>query len=101
MMTKAARDSDFDGYQIQEGEYLALLDGVLLGNCSNEEMLFGKMGLEFIKFNPEFITIYYGQGVSEENAGEAAKVISSRFPEVEMNVVNGGQPVYHYIISVE
>ena len=101
MVTKAARDSDFDGNQIHEGEFLALLDGALCGSCSNEEMLLKKMELAFMEFNPEYITIYYGQDVSEKNARRVVEAVGSKFPEVELNIVNGGQPVYHYMISVE
>ena len=101
MVTRAARDSDFDGHQILEGEYLGILDGVLLGNYSDEEMLLEKIGLAFDKFSPEVITLYYGQGVNGETAAEAAAVIRRNNPKAELTVVDGGQPVYHYIISAE
>ena len=101
MVTKAARDSDLDGQQIFEGEYLGILDGLLLGNCSDEEMLIDKVGRALKKFRPEFITVYYGQDVNGENAKKAASIILGNNPELELTVVNGGQPIYRYIISVE
>ena len=55
----------------------------------------------FGKLEPEFITVYYGADVVEEDANRAAEVISARFPDTDISIVNGGQPVYYYMISVE
>ena len=101
MVTYAARDSDFDGHQIHAGEYLALLDGVLLGSYSSEKTLLKELSWAFDEFNPEFVTVYYGQDVDEGAALEAAETLGGCFPEAELSVVNGGQPVYYYMISVE
>ena len=101
MVTYAARDSDFDGHQIHAGEYLALMDGTLLGSYSSEKTLLKELSWAFDEYNPEFITVYYGQDVDEEAAQAAAESIAGCFPEAEMSVVNGGQPVYYYMISVE
>ena len=51
--------------------------------------------------NPEFITVYYGEDVSEAEADEAAAAFAKRFPDAEISVVSGGQPVYYYMIAVE
>ena len=101
MITYAARDSDFGGHEIHAGEYLALLDGALIGSFSNEEDLFKQLNLAFEELNPEFITVYYGENVDEAAANKASESISGCFPEAELSVVNGGQPVYYYMISVE
>ena len=101
MVTYAARDSDFDGHQIHAGEYLALLDGALLGSYSSEKTLLKELSWAFDEFNPEFITVYYGQDVDEGAALEAAETLGGCFPDAEMSVVDGGQPVYYYMISVE
>ena len=101
MGTYAARDSDFDGHQIHAGEYLALLDGALLGSYSSEKTLLKELSWAFDEFNPEFITVYYGQDVDEGAALEAAETLGGCFPDAEMSVVDGGQPVYYYMISVE
>ena len=101
MVTYAARDSDFDGHQIHAGEYLALMDGKLLGSYSSEKTLLKELSWAFDEYSPEFITVYYGQDVSEEDAQAAADSIGGCFPDAEMSVVNGGQPVYYYMISVE
>ena len=101
MVTYAARDSDFDGHQIHAGEYLALLDGALLGSYSSEKTLLKELSWAFDEFNPEFITVYYGEGVDRQAADEASATIAGCFPDAEVSVVDGGQPVYYYMISVE
>ena len=101
MVTYAARDSDFDGHDIRAGEYLALLDGALLGSYGSEKDLFDELIAAFGAYTPEFITVYYGEDVNESDADAAASAIAASFPDVEMSVVNGGQPVYYYMISVE
>jgi len=101
MVTYAARDSDFDGHTIHAGEYLALLDGALLGSYSNIKTLFKELSWAFDEFSPEYITVYYGEEVTQEAADNAAETIVGCFPDAEVSVVNGGQPVYYYMISVE
>ena len=101
MVTYAARDSDFDGHDIHAGEYLALLDGALLGSFKSEDALLAELNRAFSQYDPEFITVYYGEGVEESAADGVAAVLTGGFPEAEISVVNGGQPVYYYMISVE
>ena len=101
MVTYAARDSDFDGHAIHAGEYLALLDGSLIGSYANIKTLFKELSWAFDDFHPEFITVYYGEDVTEEEANTAAETITGNFPDAEVSVVDGGQPVYYYMISVE
>lgn len=101
MVTYAARDSDFDGHTIHAGEYLALLDGSLIGSYTNTRTLFKELSWAIDDFHPEFITVYYGEDVTEEEANSAAETIIGNFPDSEVSVVNGGQPVYYYMISAE
>ena len=101
MVTYAARDSDFDGHTIHAGEYLALLDGALLGSYTNIPTLFKELSWALNDFSPEFITIYYGEDVQEDDANSASEVLSGNFPDAEISVYDGGQPVYYYMISVE
>ena len=101
MVTYAARDSDFDGHAIHTGEYLALLDGKLIGNYTNLKTLFKELAWNFDEFDPEFITVYYGQDVQESDAAEYSNRLIANFPDAEVSVVRGGQPVYYYMISVE
>lgn len=100
-VTYAARDSDFDGYAIHAGEYLALLDGKLIGSFTEMPSMLDKMSEAFEDLEPEIITVYYGEDVSGEDAETTAKAFEKAFPDAEVTVVNGGQPVYYYMISVE
>ncbi len=100
-VTYAARDSDFDGYAIHAGEYLALLDGKLIGSFTEMPSMLGKMSEAFSELEPEIITVYYGEDVSQEDAEATAGALEEAFPDAEVTVVNGGQPVYYYMISVE
>ena len=100
-VTYAARDSDFDGYAIHAGEYLALLDGKLIGSFTEMPSMLDKMSEAFENLEPEIITVYYGEDVSGEDAETTAKALEKAFPDAEVTVVNGGQPVYYYMISVE
>ncbi len=101
MITYAARDSDFDGHDIHAGEYLALLDGALLGSYADEKTLIDELGGAFGKYAPELITVYYGEGVKADAAEATAAALTDLFPDAELSVVDGGQPVYYYMISVE
>ena len=101
MITYAARDSDYDGHEIHCGEYLALLDGALIGNNSDLETLFRELNNSVETYDPQLISVYYGEDVTEKDAKEAATLISSRFTDAEVNVIYGGQPVYYYMISIE
>jgi len=101
MITYAVRDSDFDGHAIHAGEYLVLLDNKIIGSYANTKTLFSELSWSFDELNPEFITVYYGEDVDEKAAKEASETISGCFPEAEISVINGGQPVYYYMISIE
>ncbi len=101
MITYAARDSDFDGHEIHAGEYLALMDGALLGSYADEKTFIEELGSALGQYAPELITVYYGEGVDAEAAQETADALTELFPDAELSVVDGGQPVYYYMISVE
>ncbi len=101
LVTYAVSDRDFDGHSIHQGEYLALLDGALLGSYSSLPTLFKELNWAINDFSPEFITIYYGKDVTPDDAAEAAGTITGCFPDAEVNVLDGGQPVYYYMISME
>ena len=101
LITYAARDSDFDGHAIHAGEYLALLDGALLGSYTNIRTLFSELSWSLDEISHDFITVYYGSDVTQGEADEAAALITGCFPESEVSVVSGGQPVYYYMIALE
>lgn len=101
LVTYAARNSEYDGKKIKAGEYLSLLDGALLGSWSSQKVLTRQLCKALKKLTPEFITIYYGEGVPPDAAEALREALSQSFPEVEVTLVDGGQPVYYYMISVE
>jgi len=101
LITYAARDSSFDGHDIKAGEYLGLYDGALLGGFPELSPLLDELNLKINALEPEFISIYYGEDVTGETAAETAETIAALFPRAEISVINGGQPVYSYMISAE
>ena len=101
MVTYAARDSDFDGHEIRAGEHLVLLDGALLGSYTALDALYADLGAACARLEPEFVTIYYGADVTAEDAEDASAALSVSLPEAEVSVVNGGQPVYYFMIAIE
>jgi hypothetical protein len=100
-ITYAARDSDFDGAQIREGDYIAFSGKKLLGDETDEAALLAKVAAYAGAQGKEFVTIYYGEGVEESRAEAALSAFSSACPDCEVTLVNGGQPVYYYLISLE
>ena len=100
-ITYAARNSDFDGYEIHAGEYLALLDGKLVGSFTDMEKVTEKIAEAAEGLDPELLTVYYGEDVDEESAEKTAAILENKLPDAEVTVVNGGQPVYYYMISIE
>ena len=100
-ITYAARNSEFDGKKIKEGEYLALCEGKL---CANSRKLFDavkKLAREMVQDDSAFATIIFGEGVSEEEAAKVEEIFRKENRDMEITVIDGGQPVYYYIISVE
>ena len=100
-ITYAARNSDFDGFDIKEGDYLALEEGKLFGTDSSLDVLLEKLAADAVERSAGFISLYFGEDVSEEEAQKAAQVFEERCPDAEVAVLSGGQPVYYYIISME
>ena len=100
-ITYAARNSDFDGFDIHEGDYLALLDGKLLGTDRDVSALLDGLSDEAASRKAEFITVFYGEDVNEEDARKACDAFTRKCPDAEVNLICGGQPVYYYIISIE
>ena len=101
LVTYAARDSDFDGHDIHAGEYLALLDGALIGSFSDFAELLQTVSDTVEDLEPEVISVYYGEDVRETDAEEVGVALENAFPDADVSVVNGGQPVYYYMISSE
>ena len=100
-ITYAARNSDFDGFAINEGDYLALLDGKLFGTSRSMEDLLEKLSRHAAEADAEYINIYTGEGVSEEEGARTEALFAQRCPNAEVAAIPGGQSVYFYIISIE
>jgi len=100
-ITYAARNSDFDGRDIKEGDYLGLYNGGLLDTTPDLKGLLADMAKRTAEEGAEFINIFYGADISEEQAQEALAIFTEHCPDMEINLLNGGQPVYYYLISAE
>ena len=100
-ITYAARDSDFDGFAIKEGDYLALEEGKLFGTDSSLDTLLHKLAEDAAGREASFISLYFGEDVQEADAQKAGALFEELCPEAEVAVLSGGQPVYYYIISME
>jgi len=100
-ITYAARNSDFDGFDIHEGDYLALLDGKLFGTDRDIHKLLDALAAEGKSRGSEFINVFYGEDVSDAEAQEAAACFTEQCPHADVSLLSGGQPVYYYIVSFE
>ena len=100
-ITYAARNSDFDGYDIHEGDYLALYGSQLFGTSQDIKVLLKSLAEKVRDDGKEYITIYYGADVKEKHAQKAADLFADICPNADVNLLNGGQPVYYYMISAE
>lgn len=100
-ITYASRDSLFDGKRIKEGDYLGILDGEIITNNKLITSAIRRLSREMSKRPTEFLTIFYGSDVTEEDAGEALEIFRKEFKTAEINMLPGGQPVYSYLISAE
>ena len=100
-ITYAARNSDFDGYDIHEGDYLALYGSALFGTSQDIKVLLKSLAQKVRDDGKEYITIYYGADVKEKHAQKTADLFAEICPDADVNLLNGGQPVYYYMISAE
>ena len=100
-ITYAARNSDFDGYDIHEGDYLAMVGSSLFGTSQDIKVLLRSLAEKVRDEGREFVTIYYGEDIKEKHAQKTADLFAEICPEADVNLINGGQPVYYYMISAE
>jgi len=102
LITLAARDSVFEDMEIKEGEYIAMLDDSLAASGQDINTVIATAARILSDgFSPEFVTVFTGEGVGERDTASVVDCFAAVFPEAETSVINGGQPVYHYIISAE
>ena len=101
-VTFAARDSEFGGFKIKERDILALSDGKLVFTDKDPVKAVAKLAKSLSNKDTEFITLIYGESVSLEQAEKAKEMIESALKnKIEVTLINGEQPIYHFVISVE
>ena len=100
-ITYAARDSDFDGHDIHEGDYLAIYGSSLFGTNKDIKAVLKSLAEKVKEEGKEYITIYYGEDINEKQAQKAADIFADICTDADINLLRGGQPVYYYLISAE
>jgi len=101
LITTAVRNSVFDNTKIKEGSHLALIDDVLAASSTDFNSVISEVSLALSKYSPEFITIFTGIDAVEAETEVVSGFIGSDSPDAEITVIDGGQPIYRFIISVE
>ena len=100
-ITEAVRSSQIGGLKVKKGQAIAFVDGELSGAGRTPTHLLKKMLLDLASDDSEVITIYYGNGITPEEARRVGKQLRKQHPEIQVDVIYGGQPHYQYIASVE
>lgn len=100
-ITYAVRDTTFNNVGVKEGNYIAIANGELTSSGENILEVMKKLIDSMVKEDSEIVTLYYGNDVTKEDAGEVEKYILEKYEDAEVNIYYGGQPIYYYIISVE
>ncbi|MBO7520093.1 MAG: DAK2 domain-containing protein [Clostridia bacterium] len=101
-VTFAARDSDFDGHKIKEGEIMAMTGGKIAYVDTDVQRAALKLLNKMVKRTSEFVTVIYGEDITDAEAEDLQNQLEEKYGDkLEITFVNGGQPVYYYIISVE
>lgn len=101
-VTFAARDSDFDGHKIKQGEIMAMTGGKISFVDTDIEKATMKLVKSMIKKDSQFVTVIYGEDIDDSQAANLESQLNEKFGnKVEITFISGGQPVYYYIISVE
>jgi dihydroxyacetone kinase-like predicted kinase len=102
LVTFAARDSSYDGHKIKKGEILAMENSKISFVEKDVNKAVTKLIKNLLKKDSSYVTLLYGQDVTAAEAEELQELVSAKLPDsVELAVVEGGQPVYYYMISVE
>ncbi|MCD7727753.1 MAG: DAK2 domain-containing protein [Ruminococcus sp.] len=101
LVTFAARDSDFDNHKIHQGDILALDEGKLTFVEDDIQKAAYKLTKKLVRSDSQYITVIYGADVTEDDAEKLHHQLEAKYQNLEVALINGGQPVYYYIISVE
>ena len=100
-LTYAARNSNFDGQDIREGDHMAMVNDKLLYTNKNAKQVYRRLAEELAKTSPSFVTVFIGEGVSEADAEAMSELLQEHCGGAEISLVEGGQPVYSFILSAE
>ena len=100
-VTQAVRSAEFDGITVEVGDFIGLHNGRLVTRSDGLNNIVSSLLIQMAADESEIITIFYGDFVSEEAAQNLAESVSSSYPEQTVELVYGGQPFYHYILSTE
>ncbi len=100
-VTYAVRDTSIDGKEIKQGDVMGLDDKKILSIGSNVLETTFELIKSLVDEDSELISIYYGEDVTEDNANQLSEMISEEFPDLDVELNYGGQPIYYYVLSVE
>lgn len=100
-VTYAARDSDFDGYDIHQGDYMGMFGKSLFAVSKDINTVLQALAEKIRESGREYVTIFYGEDITEKQAEKTARIFGETLPGVDINLISGGQPVYYYLISAE
>ena len=100
-VTYAIRDTEIDGKTIKQGDYMGIGDSSILSVGSDMTEVILSMAREMVTEKSGVISVYYGEEVTESDADKLVGRLSEEFPDIEIELNNGGQPIYYYILSVE
>ena len=101
LITTAARNSVFDGQKIKKGSHLALVDDALLTSSNDFNDVISAVAEALSAFSPEFITIFTGEDANSDEINTVTDFVNTHTPDIEVTIIDGGQPVYRYIVSAE
>jgi dihydroxyacetone kinase-like predicted kinase len=100
-ITYAVRDTEIDDKTIKSGDYMGIGDKGIISVGPDKDKVFVEMLEEMVSEASSLITVYFGCDVTEGEANEMKEMLVAKFPNLEVEVENGGQPVYYYVVSVE
>lgn len=100
-VTHAVKDTEIDGIEIHEGDIIGVSGGHIVSDAKDIKTATIDLAKKIATEDSEIITLYFGEGETEETAQEIADEIEEIFPDADIMVANGGQSVYYYIVSVE
>ena len=100
-VTYAVRDTEMDGFEIKENDFMGIGDKTILAAGTDKKTVTLEMIDRMVDEDSAIVSIYFGSDSSEEEASEIAEAIEEKYPDVEVEINDGGQPIYYYVISVE